>query len=162
MHKKLLYFGCRQISLIRVAAARVVRTGNPTTLNLVSSKREVLNGDLLLPSEESELDFNFFPQPPRETINGKIISVFNGLTQIGQYNVVVLNRGQRDGLVPGNVLAIYQSGNKVPDPQGIKWVTLPDERAGILMVFRTYEKVSYALVMKATRVMHVNDRVTNP
>jgi hypothetical protein len=148
--------------VVRVAAARVVRTGNPTTLNLVSSKREVFNGDLLLPSEESELDFNFFPQPPREAINGKIISVFNGLTQIGQYNVVVLNRGQRDGLVPGNVLAIYQSGKKVPDPQGTRWVTLPDERAGILMVFRTYEKVSYALVMKATRVMHVNDRVTNP
>jgi hypothetical protein len=148
--------------VIRVAAARVVRSGDPTTLNLVSSKREVLNGDLLLPSEESELDFNFFPQPPREKINGKIISVFDGLSQIGQYNVVVLNRGQRDGLVPGNVLAIYQAGKKVRDPQSSRWVTLPDERAGILMVFRTYEKVSYALVMKATNVMYVNDKVTNP
>ncbi|NNF96836.1 MAG: hypothetical protein HKM94_07925, partial [Halobacteria archaeon] len=81
------------------------------------------------------------------------------------YNVVVLNRGQRDGLVPGNVLAIYQAGKKVPDPQGAastNWVTLPDERAGILMVFRTYEKVSYALVMKATRVIHIYDRVSNP
>jgi len=148
--------------VIRVAAARVVRSGKPTTLNIVSSKREVLNGDLLLPSEESELDFNFFPQPPRDEINGRIISVFDGLSQIGQYNVVVLNRGQREGLVPGNVLAIYQSGNKVRDPQSSRWVTLPDERAGILMVFRTYEKVSYALVMKATRAMYVNDRVTNP
>ena len=148
--------------VVRVAAARVMRGGDPTTLDIVSSKREVLNGDLLLPSEEGELDFNFFPHPPREKINGKIISVFNGLTQIGQYNVVVLNRGKRDGLEPGNVLAIYLAGNKVPDPRATRWVTLPDERAGIPMVFRTYEKVSYALVMKATRVMHVNDRVTNP
>ena len=148
--------------VIRVAAARLVRSGNPATLDIVGSKREVFNGDLLLPSEESELDFNFFPQPPRNAINGQIISVFDGLSQIGQYNVVVLNRGKREGLVPGNVLAIYQSGNKVPDPQATRWVTLPDERAGILMVFRTYEKVSYALVMKATRVIHINDRVTNP
>jgi len=148
--------------VVRVAAARVMRGGDPTTLDIISSKREVLNGDLLLPSEEGELDFNFFPHPPRERINGKIISVFNGLSQIGQYNVVVLNRGKRDGLEPGHVLAIYLAGNKVPDPKATRWVTLPDERAGILMVFRTYEKVSYALVMKATRVMHVNDRVTNP
>ena len=148
--------------VIRVAAARLAKKGDPASFNIVSSKREVYNGDLLLPSEESELDFNFFPSPPRKEINGKIISVFDGLDMIGQYNVVVLNRGQRDGLVPGNVLAIYQSGNKVRDPQGSRWVTLPDERAGILMVFRTYEKVSYALVMKASKVMRVNDRVTNP
>jgi hypothetical protein len=151
--------------VIRVAAARVVRAGDPTTLTLVDAKREVLNGDLLLPSEEGELDFNFLPQPPRNAITGQIISVFDGVSQIGQYNVVVLNRGKRDGLVPGNVLAIYQAGKKVADPQGAastSWVTLPDERAGVLMVFRTYEKVSYALVMKATRAIHLNDRVTNP
>jgi len=151
--------------VIRVAAARVVRAGDPTTLTLVDAKREVLNGDLLLPSEESELDFTFFPQPPRNAITGKIISVFDGVSQIGQYNVVVLNRGKRDGLVPGHVMAIYQAGKKVPDPQGAAstdWVTLPDERAGVLMVFRTYEKVSYALVMRATRAIHLYDRVTNP
>jgi hypothetical protein len=98
-------------------------------------------------------------------INGQIISVFDGVSQIGQYNVVVLNRGKRDGLVVGNVLAIYQAGKQVVDPQGkssTSRVTLPDERAGVLMVFRTYEKVSYALVMRATRAIHVNDRVTNP
>jgi hypothetical protein len=151
--------------VVRVAAARVVRGGDPATLTLVNAKREVLNGDLLLPSEEGELDFTFFPQPPRDAINGKIISVFDGVSQIGQYNVVVLNRGKRDGLVPGHVLAIYQAGKKVPDPQGAastSWVTLPDERAGVLMVFRTYEKVSYALVMRATRAIHLYDRVTNP
>ena len=81
------------------------------------------------------------------------------------YTVVVLHRGNRDGLIPGHVLAIDQSGKEVPDPQArasTSWVTLPDERAGVLMVFRTYEKVSYALVMRATRAIHVYDRVTNP
>ncbi|MDX1823183.1 MAG: LysM domain-containing protein [Thiohalomonadales bacterium] len=148
--------------VIRVAAARVVRGGDPTTLTLVDAKREVLNGDLLLPSEKSELDFNFFPQPPRDQITGQIISVFDGVSQIGQYNVVVLNRGKRDGLIPGHVLAIYQSGKEVQDPQSTSWVTLPDERAGVLMIFKTYDKVSYALVMRATRAIHVYDRVTNP
>ena len=148
--------------VIRVAAARLVRTGDPATLTLVDAKREVLNGDLLMPSEEGELDFNFFPQPPRDAIDGKIISVFDGVSQIGQYNVVTLNRGKRDGLIPGHVLAIYQSGKEVQDPQSTSWVTLPDERAGVLMVFRTYDKVSYALVMRATRAIHVYDRVTNP
>jgi hypothetical protein len=148
--------------VIRVAAARLVRTGDPATLTLVDAKREVLNGDLLMPSEEGELDFNFFPQPPQDAINGKIISVFDGVSQIGQYNVVTLNRGKRDGLIPGHVLAIYQSGKEVQDPQSTSWVTLPDERAGVLMVFRTYDKVSYALVMRATRAIHVYDRVTNP
>jgi hypothetical protein len=148
--------------VIRVAAARVVRGGDPTTLTLVDAKREVLNGDLLLPSEVSELDFNFFPQPPRDQITGQIISVFDGVSMIGQYNVVVLNRGKRDGLIPGHVLAIYQSGKEVQDPQSTSWVTLPDERAGVLMVFKTYDKVSYALVMRATRAIHIYDRVTNP
>lgn len=97
-------------------------------------------------------------------MNGHIIAVHNGLSQIGQYNVVILSKGTRDGLEPGHVLAIYQDGDTARNPDS--WlgfhVDLPDERAGILMVFRTYEKVSYGLVMEAYRSLHVNDKVTNP
>lgn len=151
--------------VIRLGTARVVKLGEPSTLVVADAKLEILNGDRLLPSEESELDFNFFPSAPRDPVTGQIISVFNGVSQIGQYNVVVLNRGQRDGLQPGNVLAIFQAGKKVRDPHAFfSWskVRLPDERAGVLLVFRTYDKVSYGLVMEATRAIHVYDRVSNP
>lgn len=154
--------------VIKLADARVTRgeSGDDdiTTLAISRAYQEVLNGDRLLPNEERDLDFNFFPRAPEKEINGRIISVFNGLSQIGQYNVVVLNRGDDAGLKPGHVLAIYQKGAKVRDPRSVfgSEVDLPDERAGILMVFRTYEEVSYALVMEAYRSLHVNDRVTNP
>lgn len=154
--------------VIRLADARVIRgkTGEDdiTTLNIVSATREVLNGDKLLPNEEERLDFHFFPRPPEERIEGHIIAVYNGLSQIGQFNVVVLSKGARDGLEPGHVLAIYQDGGTARDPGSTlgSHVELPDERAGILMVFRTYEKVSYALVMEAYRSLHINDKVANP
>ncbi|MGD8407171.1 MAG: LysM peptidoglycan-binding domain-containing protein [Thiohalophilus sp.] len=154
--------------VIQLADARVQRgkTGEDdiVTLNIVNSNQEVLNGDRLLPPEEQQIDFHFFPRPPKEAIDGRIIAVHNGLSQIGQYNVVILNKGTRDGLETGHVLAIFQDGGTARDPQSIfgSSVDLPDERAGILMVFRTYEKVSYALVMEAYRSLHVNDRVANP
>ena len=93
------------------------------------------------------------------------MSVFNGVSQIGQYMVVVLNRGEEDGLAPGHVLAIMAKGNVVDDSRRFflfNDVDLPDERAGIMMVFKTYKNMSYALVMEAYRSMHINDHFQNP
>ncbi|MFO8025620.1 LysM peptidoglycan-binding domain-containing protein [Thiohalophilus sp.] len=154
--------------VIRLADARVTRgksgRDDVVTLNITRAQQEVLNGDRLLPVEDQQLEFNFFPRPPKKEVEGEIIAVHNGLSQIGQYNVVVLNKGTREGLEPGHVMAIYQDGGTARDPDS--WfgfhVDLPDERAGILMVFRTYEKVSYALVMEAYRALHVNDKIANP
>ncbi|HEB57370.1 MAG TPA: LysM peptidoglycan-binding domain-containing protein [Gammaproteobacteria bacterium] len=153
----------------RVADARLVRFGDskdrPSTLDVTQAHQEIFNKDMLLPREEQKLDFDFTPRPPIDEVAGEIISVFQGVAQIGQYNIVVLNVGEREGVEPGHVLAIYQRGEEVRDP-GKTWswnkVELPDERAGILMVFRVYEKMSYALVMEAQRPLHIHDRVTNP
>ncbi len=153
------------LEVVSLSDAHLIRGGDPATLVLSKTRMEVLNGDKLMPSEERRLDFNFLPFPPARSINGQIISVFDALSQIGQYDVVVLNRGQRDGVETGNILAIYQQGREVFDSYKkgpVSRVQLPEERAGLLMVFRTYEKVSYALIMEATRAIHVNDRVTNP
>jgi len=150
---------------LRLAESHVVRAGDPTTLVVSESRAEILNGDRLLPSEKMDFEFSFFPFPPTTKIDGQIIAVFNGVSQIGQYNVVTLNRGMREGLEPGNVLAINQRGITVFDPYGrssTSEVKLPDERAGVLLVFRVYEKVSYALVMEATSPIHLFDKVTNP
>jgi hypothetical protein len=74
----------------------------------------------------------------------------------------VVNKGTREGLEVGNVLAVFKSGNLVRDPVTDETIELPSERAGLLMVFQTYEKLSYGLVLKATRTLSVGDRVKNP
>lgn len=85
-----------------------------------------------------------------------------GVTQIGQYDVVTLNKGRRDGLSEGNVLAVYKTGETVRDRLTGEQVKIPDERAGLLMVFRAYDKLSYGLILQATRQMAVLDKIRNP
>ena len=151
--------------LIDLADARVTRSGEPTTLIINNAKQEVFNGDILFPHESKELDFQFFPRAPDKDIRGSIVSVVNGVSLIGQYNIVVLNRGAKHGLEPGHVLAVYQKGADVRDPKAFwSWSTIkmPDERAAILMVFRVDEKVSYGLIMEAQRTIRIHDYVMNP
>ena len=151
--------------LIDLGDANVSRTGNPATLVVAKANQEILNGDVLFAHENRKLDFRFFPRPPKDKVNGSIISVVNGVSLIGQYNIVVLNRGAKHGLAAGHVLAIYQKGEEVRDPKafwGWDKVKLPDERAGILMVFKTTDKLSFGLVMDAERTLRVYDRVGNP
>ncbi len=85
-----------------------------------------------------------------------------GVTQIGQYQVVVLNRGTNNGLAVGDVLSVYQAGEVVKDRFAGGKVKLPDEKAGTVMVFKSYDRISYGLVMEATQAIHVLDAVRNP
>jgi hypothetical protein len=150
---------------IYVGAGTVRRTGDPSTLFLTDSAREAVEGDRLI-AHSPMYPAVFTPSAPSKPIDGSIMAVMDGLTQVGQYQVIVINRGARDGLVPGNVLRIWQTGDKVPDsskPGRVsRNVRLPDEPAGISMVFQTYDRLSYALVMQATSEIHVLDAVRNP
>lgn len=148
-----------------VGEAMVTQYGDPTSLEITHSAREILIGDRLVPAEAQKMDFSFTPHAPDNTVRGKIIAVVDGVSRIGQYQVVVINQGQAQGIEKGHVLAVYQSGLTVRDTvdsERGKTVTLPDERTGYLMVFRPFDKVSYALVMKAVRDMRVYDMVVNP
>ena len=109
-----------------------------------------------------DIPLNFFPRAPSSQINGRIVSVVGGVTQIGQYMVVVLNRGTNDGLSVGDVLTVFQAGEEIDDRFGGGSVTLPEEEAGTLMVFKTYDRISYGLVMEATQTIHIHDAVRNP
>jgi len=109
-----------------------------------------------------DLPLNFFPSRPTSVIDGRIISVVGGVTQIGQYQVIVLNRGSADGLSVGDVLTVFQAGERVDDIVAGGKVTLPDEEAGTIMVFKVYGDISYALVMEATNAIHILDAVRNP
>ena len=91
-----------------------------------------------------------------------MISVEGGLTQIGDMSIVVLNKGKRDGLEIGHVLAVYQKGEHVYDKIAETNVALPDTRAGLAMVFESFEKVSYAIILKTSRPLKVFDIVKNP
>lgn len=183
-----------------VADVVLERTGDPATLLVTRSTREILNGDRLLPMDQDLVREPYMPHAPDKPMQGSIVSVVDGVTQIGRLQVVVLDLGKEKGAKEGQVLAVYQRGEtirdkvKTEDPEDVTpaepvvfgWsldrdldivgkqvailfnknrgeeVTLPDERAGVVMIFRTFEKVSYALVMESTRAMHLYDKVTNP
>jgi hypothetical protein len=148
-----------------MADAAVLKTGDPSTVLLEHSEREALKGDRLLPLDD-EQDRAFFPRAPRHEINGIIISLFDAISQIGLHQVAVLNMGSRNGIEKGHVLAVHQTGRVVQDPYARKGqskvVILPSEKAGVVMVFHTFDKVSYALIMDATRPMHVGNAVQAP
>ncbi len=132
-------------------------------LEITRVAEEVRVPDRLLPHEERILDSTFHPRAPAtEIVDGYMIAVDGGVSQIGTTDIVVLNRGLRDGIEIGNVLAIYQAGQMVYDKVQQNNVALPDTRAGLLMVFESFEKASYALVLKANRPLKVLDKVKNP
>ncbi|MCK9394854.1 MAG: LysM peptidoglycan-binding domain-containing protein [Methylobacter sp.] len=148
-----------------IADASLQQPGDPATLSITKAATEVRIGDRVMPTVEEDIALNYFPRPPEQSIKGSIISVPGGVSQIGQYNVVVIDKGIADGLLPGHELDIYQHGDLVKDsysPIKNDLVNLPDEVAGTLMVFRPFERVSYALVMKATQALHVLDKVKTP
>lgn len=197
-----------------IGDALAERFGDPATVHIVRANKEVMKGDRLLPQSLDETP-EFVPHAPNASVDAKIISVLNGVSQVGQHQVVVLNRGGADGLEPGHVLAIFQDGEIIEDVigsdvanrrktearlraekenptamgrmlEGIAnelraadraardfvgtpleggssvTVQLPEERAGELMVFRSFDNVSYGLVMNIQRTVHINDHVRNP
>ncbi|MGI9257419.1 MAG: LysM peptidoglycan-binding domain-containing protein [Gammaproteobacteria bacterium] len=149
-----------------VGEGRISRTGDPATLALMATTREARRGDYLLEIEEIQ-PANYFPRAPGGDIEGRIISVINGLSLVGQYQAVVLNRGAIHGLENGHVLRAFTAGRIVEDEVGEsqfrgELVQLPEEPAGTMMVFRVFDRMSYALVMEATSDIHVLDVVRNP
>jgi hypothetical protein len=147
---------------VYLGEARLQRYGDPSTLLVQEANREILRGDRLVPKGDDLYLHSYMPRGPQQPVKGQIIAVLDGVAQIGQYQVVVLNLGRQEDIEPGHVLAVSQRGKEVKDTVAGGRVTLPDERAGEVMVFRVFERVSYALVMSATRAMHTLDIVTNP
>jgi hypothetical protein len=194
-----------------VGDARVRRFGNPTTLEILRTRQEVNRGDRLAPARETAFP-TYVPRAPDKPIRGAIMSVDGGVSEFGQYSVITINRGARDGVEVGHVLASYRRGAVigssgrtsgftisprlfggsmggmdikpvpvVPDPPGTAApsrpsepgkvvgvaqtsgpLKLPDERNGLIFVFRVFDKLSYALVMRSTRPIYLGDVVQTP
>jgi hypothetical protein len=146
-----------------VATAKVIDLdGDIANLALNQTSQEVRRSDRLLIDEERRINTTFYPSAPDDDVEGYLIAVEGGVSQIGSMDVVVINKGAREGLDVGHVMAIYRVGENVRDPVTGEIVKVPDSRAGLLMVFRTFEKVSYAIVLKASHALSVMDKVKTP
>lgn len=131
-------------------------------LKVQSSNQDARINDRLLPTEQRKVDSTFYPKAPKTEVDGQIIHVFSGVRNVSQWNVVVINRGDRDGMEVGDVLAIFTKGEVVKDRNTNERIQLPDHRRGIMMVFRTFEKVSYGLILRSSAPLQLLDAVRNP
>ena len=149
--------------LLKVAEARITALDDDiTSLEIIKSHQEVRVLDRVIPAPQARLQSVFYPVAAPYEVKGQILAVLRGVTKIGRYDAVTINLGSREGLKTGHVFKIFTRGETIKDPITKESVTLPAEDAGALMVFKTYDKVSYALVMTATNVLSIGDIVRSP
>lgn len=157
--KEVLGYEARDLGMVRFLDSEE----EVGTFSILKADIEIREYDKLLPTIVEQGEANYYPKSPNEDIQGQIIRVFSGVKNIGQYDVVVVNRGVREGVEQGDVFAIYRRGMIVRDKLAHQQkVQLPDERSGLLMVFKTHEKVSLALVLQAKSILSVGDKIKRP
>lgn len=135
----------------------------PATLTIKQVKQEVGVGDRLAPTPPRNLD-RYVPHAPEQPVAGQIVSIYGEALNAGQNQIVALNRGKRDGIERGHVLALWRAGDATMDKTQAKAepIKLPDERHGVLFVFEVYERVSYALIISVKEPVKAGDRFTQP
>jgi hypothetical protein len=132
------------------------------TLELTRTTQDVRIGDKLLPNETGRISAIFHPANPDGVKPGSVIRIFDTISSAAQYGVIVLNRGEADGVKPGHVFALYHNGGVIRDTIAEQAVALPAEHEGLAMVFRTFPRVSYALILRSTRPIRVGDKARPP
>lgn len=150
---------------VYLGTARVTRPGEPATLQILTATQEIVRGDRLIAAGRPQ-PIEYTPRAPGQKIAGQVIGVYRGVSNVGEagtQSIVTVNRGKANGVEPGNVLALHRQGVAVQDPKtpGTA-IALPEQRYGVVFVFRVFENVSYALVMKTTRPVQPLDAVLNP
>lgn len=142
--------------------AQRLETGDPGKFVVTLVKQEIIPGDrLLVASRKAALPY-YYPHVPKAQLQGRIVSALNAVAEIGSNSVVGISLGSREGIEEGHVLRVMRHAGTRKDPVTHETYALPDEESALLLVFRTYEKISYALVMTATRPVHILDAVTTP
>lgn len=152
-----------------LGTGRLTRSGDPATLQIVNARQEIGNGDRLVASGRPVINL-YLPHAPKTSLQAKAISIHGALatSEAGRDAVVVLNKGSRDGLENGHVLALFRAGAIVVDPSSelsrdaAPTFRLPDERYGLVLVFRTFAAVSYALIMESSRPVSPGDFLRTP
>ena len=146
-----------------LGTARVTRPGSPATVTILTSKMEINVGDRLVAASKPVV-INYMPHAPSGPVAGRIISTYSGVAYAGANMVVAVNRGAQEGLEIGTVLAIKSFGRTVVDRSNgsRESFTLPEERKGLLFVFRVFNHVAYGLITSSSDTVEVGDSVTQP
>ncbi len=142
--------------------AQLLELGDPSKLVVTQVKQEIVPSDRLLVAPRQVSAPYYYPHPPKAQVQGRIVSALNAVAELGSHSVVGISLGTREGMDEGTVLRIMRHAGKSKDPMTRKNYALPDEETGLLLVFRTYEKMSYGLVMSATQPVHLLDTVITP
>lgn len=146
-----------------IATVRMIDlTSDVATMIVNRSKEELRIGDRLLQSETKSLSSSFTPKAPNTSIKGAIVGVESAVRNAGNMSVVMLNQGDREGLEVGDVLEISKTGALARDNIKKETIQLPDEKVGLVIVFRTFEKMSLGLVLKTKKALSVGDKVSSP
>ena len=147
-----------------VSDVKLMHLGDPSTLIVTANKMETIAGDLLLATNDDGFTNNYQTRMPSlGGSEGRVVSLVNSISQSGRDQVVVLNLGKKNKIKPGDVLAIEASGGSFRDVRGkggYEKVKMPNTRTGVVMVFKTFDDVSYALVMESTRPVRKHDIIT--
>lgn len=136
----------------------------PATIDIIGAKEEMRVGDRMLPEPPRQL-LTYTPHAPAGKLEGRIVSVYgSAVVNAAQNQIVTINRGTRDGIENGHVLAILKDGARIIDKtdETRPLLKLPDERNGLMMVFRTFDRLSYALILEITDGVRVGDRLASP
>ena len=163
--------------LWEVARVRLAKNGDPATVEILDAELDVRAGDYLLPLDPYLYDLTFYPRPPEQPIpdGASVIGTFGGDYGVGHYQIVTLDLGREDGVEPGHTFSAFRPGLTVQDgfsrglrgrpaPEGDpkRSVDLPEQYVGVMMVFRAFDQVSYALVMDGQRAVRTGDRIADP
>jgi hypothetical protein len=148
-----------------VGESRLLLRGDPASVRVTNSEREILRNDRVMPMDNSSFERDFFPKPPSSYVSGEIVALVDSISKSGAFQTIAINLGNRDGVESGNILRIRRNGDIIPDknekdPQFT--VKLPDEQIGMAMVIRSFEKLSYALIMEADMPISIQDYVESP
>ncbi|WP_426701691.1 LysM peptidoglycan-binding domain-containing protein [Rhodanobacter sp. Col0626] len=154
-----------------IGTAETLRMGDPSTLLLLDSTMEIRSGDRVLPVDDTPYDAFYYPHPPKSIpAHAKVIGFADALDAAGSRQVVMLSVGAKDGVDNGQTFSVFEPGETIHDDvasnswnRGVgKTVKLPDEYVGHVMVFRTFDRVSYGLIMDSLRPVHIGGRLTMP
>lgn len=144
-----------------VGTVQTVRDGDPVTVRVQSASEEIGEGDRLMPATRADVPM-VSPRAPATPVDGRILSVYRGVDQVGRHSVVAVSLGTQQGLEVGHVLQIQGTGRTIVDRETREPVTLPNEPIGQLLVFRVFDRIAYGLVVAAARPISIGATVTNP
>ncbi|ANQ83191.1 LysM peptidoglycan-binding domain-containing protein [Azoarcus olearius] len=146
-----------------LGSARVTERGNPTTLEILNANEEIGVGDLMVPSEPPSV-FSYAPHAPEQAVEGRVVSIYRGVTETGRLHVVALGAGAQQGVERGHVLALYRNRGvaEYKDDQGRESFQLPEKRYGLVFVFRVFDRISYGLIMETDGQVSIGDSIRKP